>query len=106
MDGNQANDNQGEMPKTAVTPQTPVTAQPASVNDSDTQTFRLVQKYAAIVMIISAILFALIGVLASWSVFGDNTGDVLWRAFSSLGIVAFAALVVNVASRSMSSHEK
>ena len=105
MDGNQPTDSHEEIQKPVVVQQTSGVTPP--VRTSEPRTFNTVQKYAAIVMIISAILFALIGVLASWSVFGDNTGDVLWRAFSSLGIIAFAALVVNVASRSMGTpHEK
>jgi hypothetical protein len=50
-------------------------------------------------MIISAIVFALIGILATWSVFGPSTSDIVWRSFSSLAIIAFASLIVNVASR-------
>lgn len=61
--------------------------------------FGSVQKVTAWVMIISAILFALVGILAIWEVFGENAGDTIGRAFGSLVIVAFAALIVNVASR-------
>lgn len=61
--------------------------------------FYAIKRATAWVMIISAIMFALVGVLAVWQVFGDDAGDVVWRAFSSLAIIAFAALVVNVASR-------
>jgi hypothetical protein len=61
--------------------------------------FRAIRRTTAWVMIISATLFATVGVLAVWQVFGDYAGDIVWRAFSSLAIIAFAALVVNVASR-------
>lgn len=61
--------------------------------------FSQIQKVTAWVMIISAILFALVGVMAIWQVFGDNAGDTIGRAFGSLVIIAFAALIVNVASR-------
>lgn len=61
--------------------------------------FRSVQKITAWVMIISAVLFALVGILAIWQVFGDNVGDPLGRAFGSLLVIAFASLIVNVASR-------
>jgi len=61
--------------------------------------FHEIQKITAWVMIISAMLFALVGVLAIWQVFGDNAGDTIGRAFGSLVIIAFAALIVNVASR-------
>lgn len=63
--------------------------------------FVTIRRVTAWVMILSAILFAMIGILAIWDVLGDNAGDVVWRAFSSLAIIAFAALVVNVASRAM-----
>ena len=65
------------------------------------ETFIVIRRVTAWVMILSAILFAMIGILAIWEVFGDNAGDVVWRAFSSLAIIAFAALIVNVASRAM-----
>jgi|GEM_PF-1823823 len=61
--------------------------------------FSQIQKVTAWVMIISAMLFALVGVMAIWQVFGDNAGDTIGRAFGSLVIIAFAALIVNVASR-------
>jgi len=61
--------------------------------------FTQIKQITAWVMILSAVLFALIGVMGIWQVFGNNTGDVVWRAFSSLLIIAFAALIINVASR-------
>lgn len=67
----------------------------------DNEIFLIIRRVTAWVMILSAILFAMIGILAIWEVLGDNAGDVVWRAFSSLAIIAFAALVVNVASRAM-----
>ena len=63
--------------------------------------FIVIRRITAWVMIMSAILFALVGVLAIWEVLGKSAGDVVWRAFSSLAIIAFASLVVNVASRAM-----
>jgi cytochrome b subunit of formate dehydrogenase len=62
-------------------------------------TFSAIKHVTAWVMIISAILFAVIGVLAIWEVFGQDAGDVIWRAFSSMAIIAFAAFIVNIASR-------
>jgi len=72
---------------------------PAAPVQKANDSFAIIKHVTAWVMIISAILFALIGVLAIWQVFGDNAGDVVWRAFSSLAIIVFAALVVNIASR-------
>lgn len=67
----------------------------------DNEVFVTIRRVTAWVMIMSAILFALVGVLAIWEVLGESAGDVVWRAFSSLAIIAFASLVVNVASRAM-----
>ncbi len=75
--------------------------QPSPVQDNSPKRSVLheIQKITAWVMIISAVMFALIGVLAIWQVFGNNAGDTIGRAFGSLVIIAFAALIVNVASR-------
>ena len=61
--------------------------------------FLTIQHATAWVMIISAILFAIVGILGVWQVLGDNAGDVVWRALSSLAIIAFAALIINVSVR-------
>jgi hypothetical protein len=58
--------------------------------------FHTIQRVTAWIMVASAILFALIGILAVWDVFGDNAGDVIWRSLSSLAIISFAALIINV----------
>ncbi len=63
------------------------------------ETFDEIQKATAWVMIGSAMAFAIIGIMAIWEVFGPNTGDIVWRAFSSLAIIAFASLVINVSAR-------
>lgn len=64
-----------------------------------TDVFYMIKRVTAWVMIISATMFALVGVLAVWEVLGESAGDVVWRAFASLAIIAFASLIVNVASR-------
>ena len=74
------------------------TEQVSSVHERG-YTLTVIKRATAWVMIISATLFALVGVLAVWEVFGENAGDVVWRAFASLAIIAFASLVVNIASR-------
>ena len=76
-------------------------AQSTSRASENVETFIVIRRITAWVMIMSAILFALVGVLAIWEVLGESAGDVVWRAFSSLAIIAFASLVVNVASRAM-----
>lgn len=60
--------------------------------------FRKVERVTAWVLIISAVLFAVIGIAAIWGAFGDN-GDVVWRALGSLSVIALAALVINVGAR-------
>ena len=79
----------------------PAEQKQTSVASEHPEVFLAIRRITAWVMILSAILFAMIGVLAIWEVFGESAGDVVWRAFSSLAIIAFAALVVNVASRAM-----
>lgn len=81
------------------TEQKPVQNTPA--NRENVEMFVVIRRVTAWVMIMSAILFALVGVLAIWEVLGESAGDVVWRAFSSLAIIAFASLIVNVASRAM-----
>lgn len=81
--------------------QKPVEQKPTPHTNDNHEVFMTIRRVTAWVMILSAILFAMIGILAIWEVLGDNAGDVVWRAFSSLAIIAFAALVVNVASRAM-----
>jgi len=63
--------------------------------------FAMIRRVTASVTITSAILFALISILAIWEVFGQNTGDVVWRSASSLAVIGFASLIVNVVARSM-----
>lgn len=74
-------------------------AVPAPSTNRQSGTFDKLRHVTAWVMIASATTFALVGILATWEVFGPNTGDVIWRSFSSLAIIAFAALIVNVAAR-------
>lgn len=75
----------------------------SSGNGSDSQnnakTFSAIKSVSAWVMIISATLFGIIGVLGVWEAFGEDNSDVVWRSISSLGIIAFSSLIVNVAAR-------
>jgi hypothetical protein len=57
------------------------------------------------ILVFSAILFASVSILAIWQVFGDNTNEIVWRSLSSLGTIALAALVVNVATKLMDQHK-
>lgn len=74
--------------------------QHTNVSDSSKENvFASVKHITAWIMIISAVLFALIGLMGIWQLLGEDTGDIMWRAFSSLLVIAFASLIVNVASR-------
>lgn len=86
----------GNVEKDTAAKSTQVSAPPR-----DREIFLTIRRVTAWVMIMSAILFAFVGVLAIWEVLGESAGDVVWRAFSSLAIIAFASLVVNIASRAM-----
>lgn len=61
--------------------------------------FRQVRQASAWIMLISAVLFAFMSIMAIWGVFGD-TSETIWRSLSSLAVIAFASLVANVAARS------
>ncbi len=77
-----------------------------SRTDNTISPFTIVQRITAWVMIVSAILFAFIGIMAVWGVFGPNTGDIVWRALSSLAIIKFASLIINVAVKMIEEHRK
>jgi hypothetical protein len=77
----------------------PLVQVPKPSIEDESSLFIKLRHGSAWAMIISAIVFALIGILATWSVFGPSTNDIVWRSFSSLAIIAFASLIVNVASR-------
>lgn len=74
---------------------TPVSAEPAALA---TNGFGRVERITAIVLMVSGVLFAIIGIAAIWGAFDDN-GDVVWRSLGSLAVVALAALIVNVGAR-------
>lgn len=101
-DHQQANTNQ--QPTTENIPQQPTVTMPSMPTGFVTEShpdsiFRKINRITAIVLIISAVLFATISLLAIWDVFGNDTGEVVWRSFSSLATIALASLVVNVASK-------
>ena len=73
---------------------TPRESQP-SHKENRLATFEVIRHATAWIMIGSAVLFAFLGILATWGGFGSNAGDVIWRAFSSLAIIAFASLIIN-----------
>lgn len=59
---------------------------------------RSVAKISAWVLILSAVLFALIAIAAIWGVFGNNS-NAAWKSAASFGLIALAALVVNIGTR-------
>lgn len=65
-----------------------------------------INRIMAYVLIISGISFVLIAILAIWNVFGDDAGTVVWRALGSLGAIALGALIVSVASKIITDHNK
>jgi hypothetical protein len=79
--------------------------------DSDTSAhdeasgIKVVEKITIWVMVISAITFALISILAIWGLFGDNDGDVIGRSLGTVAVIAFASLVVNIGAN-MLDHSK
>jgi hypothetical protein len=59
---------------------------------------KTVEKSSAWVLIFSAVLFALIAIMSIWGVFGSNS-NVAWKSAASLGVIAVAALIVNLGAR-------
>lgn len=65
-----------------------------------------VNRVMAFVLIFSGIGFVLIAILALWDVFGENNGEVIWRALGSLGAIALGALIVSISSRLIDGKQK
>ena len=59
---------------------------------------KTVEKISAWVLIFSAVLFALIAIMSIWGIFGSNS-NAAWKSAASLGVIAIAALVVNLGAR-------
>jgi hypothetical protein len=83
-----------QTPEASASTQIPVAAAPSS----DLSRFKKVERVTAWVLILSAVLFAVIGILAIWGAFGDDT-NVVWRSLGRLSVIALASLVVNVGAR-------
>ncbi len=56
-----------------------------------------VRKVCAWVTITSATVFAFIAILSIWGAFGDS-GAVVGKAFASLSVIGFSALIVGLVS--------
>ncbi|MSR73411.1 hypothetical protein EXS61_02320 [Candidatus Parcubacteria bacterium] len=61
---------------------------PVLVNPS----FKVIRRGTVVILIVSASILALLGVLAIWDVITDK--DVLYKSLSSLGTLVFASLVI------------
>lgn len=83
----------------------PVPAATPAVH-ADLVIFHKINRITALVLVVCAILFAIVSILSIWQVFGEDNGEVVWRSLSSLATVAFAALVVNVASKLVENSHK
>lgn len=71
---------------------------PAKKKVVHSQTVMSIRTVCAWITITSAAVFAFISILAIWDVFGKDTGDIVGRAFSSLVIIGFAALIIGLIS--------
>lgn len=92
-------------PTTPVAP--PPTLTPDTITPPSQKTFaEKINHIMATVLIISAVSFVLIALLAIWNVFGDDAGTVVWRSLGSLGAIALGALIVSVASKLVITHQK
>lgn len=57
-----------------------------------------IQKIAVSVLIASVVVLTFLAILAIWDVLSD---DIFWKSISTIGVVAFAALIVVVAAKSI-----
>lgn len=88
-----------------VTP-APQPSTPLTHDASHESLAKKINRTMAYILIISGISFVLIAILAIWNVFGDDAGTVVWRSLGSLGAIALGALIVSVASKIISDHQK
>jgi membrane protein YdbS with pleckstrin-like domain len=63
---------------------------------------KAVRRVCGYVTITSTTLFAFIAILSVWGLFDGS--DVVWRSFSSLAIIGFAALIVATVSPLIDRH--
>jgi len=87
-------------------PTAPVAPAEALHHEKELSLAQKINRTMAYVLIISGISFVLIAVLAIWNVFGDDAGTVVWRSLGSLGAIALGALIVSVASKIITDHQK
>ena len=64
--------------------------------------YHTIQKIAVIVLVISVSALTFVAVLSIWEVFKS---DVLWKSISTIGVLAFAAVVIMLAARFMEEHQ-
>lgn len=57
-----------------------------------------IQGYAAGFFIFAVTILGTISILGIWDVFG---GDVIWKSFETLGLLAFVAVIVMIAGRAV-----
>lgn len=62
-----------------------------------TSPIKMVERVTVWVMALSAIFFALISIMSIWGVLGEDT-KVVSRSLASLAVIAFTALVINIAA--------
>lgn len=76
--------------------QTPVP--PPVIKQEYSAIARKIEKISAWVLISSAVIFAIISILSIWGVFSNSSG-IVWKSLSSMSVLAFMSLVINVAAR-------
>jgi hypothetical protein len=91
-----------------VQPVQPVVTSPAPAVTEDTSSkgIKIVEKITIWIMVLSALAFALISVLAIWGVISNEHGNTIGRSFGTVATIAFAALVVNVGANMLDRSKK
>jgi hypothetical protein len=91
----------------APTPQQPIVTTPESnLVEPKNSNIKRVEKITVWVMVLSALAFALISVLAIWGVISNKDGNVVARSFGTVATIAFAALIVNVGANMLDRSKK
>ncbi|MEO6513881.1 MAG: hypothetical protein ABIR37_04320 [Candidatus Saccharimonadales bacterium] len=96
--------NTGTPPQ--ITEQPVVTAPVSASVEEKNSSIKLVEKITVWVMVLSALAFALISVLAIWGVISNKDGNVVARSFGTVATIAFAALIVNVGANMLDRTKK
>lgn len=76
------------------------------VNGEKSPVIRSIERVTVWIMVLSAIMFAAISIMAIWGVLGDSNGEILGRSLGSIAVIAFTALVINIGANMLDRSKK